>query len=315
MAVHLPVLSEEVIEWIRPVAGGTYVDATIGLGGHAERILEATKGRARLVGLDWDEDAVRRAEERLKPFGDAVEVVCSNFVRLPAILEKRDIRKVQGILFDLGVSSLQLEDPARGFSLQRDGPLDMRMSRSLPRTAADLLRLFGERELEKVLRNGGEERWARRIARAIGRRRGKRPPARPKRPLRRGEGPTAREESGNVMERTRALAEFIERLSGRRGRIHPATRVFQALRIAVNGELENLAGALEGVEALLAKGGRALFLSFHSLEDRLVKRSFREKARAGSVRILTPKPGVPGRDEIRDNPRARSAKLRVMERI
>ena len=248
MAVHLPVLSEEVLEWIRPVAGGTYVDATIGLGGHAERILEATKGRARLVGLDWDEDAVRRAEERLKPFGEAVEVVCSNFVRLPAILEKRNIRKVQGILFDLGVSSLQLEDPARGFSLQRDGPLDMRMSRSLPRTAADILRLFGERELENVLRNGGEERWARRIAKAIGSRRGKRPPARSKRPLRRGEGPTASGESGDVMERTRALAEFIERLSGRRGRIHPATRVFQALRIAVNGELENLAGALEGAQ-------------------------------------------------------------------
>ncbi len=287
--MHQPVLCQEVIDLLRPRPGGVTVDATLGLGGHAERIL---KCGGRVVGIEWDDDAAARAAERLGP---TVEIARDSYANLPSILDSRNAPVVDGILVDLGVSSLQLDTASRGFSFIREGPLDMRMSPHLRRTAADLLRESGERELERILREYGEEPRARKIAAAIVRTRG--------------------EPGGDVLETTRALAEFVERLVGRHGRTHPATRVFQALRIAVNDELENLKKFLGVFDKYLGKGGRCCVVSFHSLEDRLVKRSFREKAAAGGMRLVTKKPVRPSRGEVLQNPRARSAKLRCIEKL
>ncbi len=284
---HRPVLCREATELLAPRPGGVTVDGTVGLAGHAEGVLEFTEGRGRLLGIDLDESAVERARERLARFGDAATLVQGNFAELDSILGGG---VVDGILLDLGVSSLQLDDPTRGFSFRFDAPLDMRMSPSLPRTAADLLRESTEEELERIFREYGEERHARKIARGIGRTRGK------------------------GLDSTRALAEFVERLLGRRERIHPATRVFQALRIAVNGELDNLKKFLERFDRHLGSGGRVAIISFHSLEDRLVKHAFAAGAREGRLRILTKKPVRPSREEILENPRARSAKLRAAEK-
>ncbi|MBI2900653.1 MAG: 16S rRNA (cytosine(1402)-N(4))-methyltransferase RsmH [Planctomycetes bacterium] len=286
-AEHRPVLLEEAVGFLAPRPGGTYVDGTIGLGGHAERILELTEGRVRLFGIDRDEAALERARERLSRFGDAVTLARADFADLDRVLEGR---VVDGILLDLGVSSLQLDDPSRGFSFRFDAPLDMRMSRTQSRTAADVLRESTEEQLEEIFRTCGEEPRARRIARGIGRTRGK------------------------GLETTRALAEFVERLVGRSGRIHPATRVFQALRIAVNGELESLKRFLGRFDKYLGSGGRAAIVSFHSLEDRLVKRAFQAGAREGRFRALTRKPVRPSREEATGNPRSRSAKLRAVEK-
>jgi 16S rRNA (cytosine1402-N4)-methyltransferase len=283
---HRPVLLNESMACLAPRPGGLYVDGTVGLGGHAERILELTEGRARVLGVDWDGDALAKARERLGRYGEMVTLVQGNFADLGKLLP----RPADGVLLDLGVSSLQLDDASRGFSFRSEGPLDMRMSRDNPRTAAALLRSASEEELEEMFRTYGEERWARKIARGIGRTRGK------------------------GLETTRALAEFVERLVGRHGRIHPATRVFQALRIAVNRELDNLKRFLDSFDNYLGSGGRCVIISFHSLEDRMVKRAFVERARAGSFRILTKKPMVPSPEERRANPRSRSAKLRAAEK-
>ena len=274
------------IDLLRPRPGGVYVDGTLGLGGHAEQIARAG---GRVVGIEWDDDAAAIAAERL---GASARIVRDSFANLPSILENLGLSVVDGILLDLGVSSLQFETASRGFSLLRDGPLDMRMSPRIPGTAADLLRSLGERELERLLREFGEEPCARRIARGIVRMRG--------------------ESGSDILESTRALAGSVERLIGRHGRIHPATRVFQALRIAVNGEIDNLKKFLDLFDRYLGKGGRCCVISFHSLEDRLVKRSFREKA---GMRIVTKKPVRPGRDEVLENPRARSARLRCVEKL
>ena len=286
--MHQPVLLREVIDLLRPRPGGVYVDGTLGLGGHAEAI---AKTGARVLGVEWDDDSAARAAERLGP---SVEVVRDSYANLPAILESRNVPVVDGILLDLGVSSPQFDTASRGFSLQRDGPLDMRMSPRIPRTAADLLRTVGERELERILREYGEEPRARKIAAAIVDMRGRR--------------------GSDILGSTRVLAEFVERLVGRHTRIHPATRVFQALRIAVNDELENLKKFLETFDRYLGGGGRCCVISFHSLEDRLVKRSFREKAKEG-LRLVTKKPVRASRDEVLQNPRARSAKLRCIEKL
>ncbi|HLF92155.1 MAG TPA: 16S rRNA (cytosine(1402)-N(4))-methyltransferase RsmH [Planctomycetota bacterium] len=286
--MHQPVLLREVIDLLRPRPGGVYVDGTLGLGGHAEAI---AKTGARVLGVEWDDDSAARAAERLGP---SVEVVRDSYANLPAILESRNVPVVDGILLDLGVSSPQFDTASRGFSLQRDGPLDMRMSPRIPRTAADLLRTVGERELERILREYGEEPRARKIAAAIVDMRGRR--------------------GSDILGSTRVLAEFVERLEGRHTRIHPATRVFQALRIAVNDELENLKKFLETFDRYLGGGGRCCVISFHSLEDRLVKRSFREKAKEG-LRLVTKKPVRASRDEVLQNPRARSAKLRCIEKL
>lgn len=284
--MHRPVLCREVIDLLRVRPGGLYVDGTLGLGGHAEEIVRLG---GRVLGVEWDDEAADRAQARLGP---AADVVRDSYANLPAIFENRQISVADGILLDLGVSSLQFDTASRGFSLLREGPLDMRMSPRARRTAADLVRSLGEREMERILRDYGEEPHARRIARAIVEARGKR--------------------GGDILESTRALAGFVERLVGRHGRIHPATRVFQALRIAVNDELENLKKFLGVFDRYLGPGGRCCVISFHSLEDRLVKRAF--KGNPG-VRVLTKKPVRPGRAEILENPRARSAKLRCVEKL
>ncbi len=286
--MHQPVLLREVIDLLRPRPGGVYVDGTLGLGGHAEAIL---KTGARVLGVEWDDDSAARAAERLGP---SVEIVRDSYANLPAILESRNVPVVDGILLDLGVSSPQFDTASRGFSFLRDGPLDMRMSPRVPRTAADLLRTVGERELERILREYGEEPRARKIAAAIVDMRGR--------------------QGSDILGSTRVLAEFVERLIGRHTRIHPATRVFQALRIAVNDELENLKKFLETFDRYLGGGGRCCVISFHSLEDRLVKWSFREKAKEG-LRLMTKKPVRASRDEVLQNPRARSAKLRCIEKL
>jgi 16S rRNA (cytosine1402-N4)-methyltransferase len=262
-----------------------YVDGTLGLGGHAEAI---QKAGGRVVGIEWDDEAAALAAERLGP---SATVVRDSYANLPAILDKLNLPVVDGILLDLGVSSLHLDTASRGFSFQREGPLDMRMSPRIPGTAADLLRSCGERELERILREYGEEPRARKIAAAIVRARGER--------------------GRDILETTRALGEFVERLVGRHSRAHPATRVFQALRIAVNDELENLKKFLGVFDRYLRTGARACVISFHSLEDRLVKRAFKERE---TVRVVTKKPVRPTREEVLENPRARSAKLRCVEK-
>jgi len=274
------------VQYLRPRPGAVIVDATLGLGGHAEALLE--RG-ARVVGIEWDGDAADRAAGRLERFGAALTVVRESYAELPAILDKLNIAAIDGLILDLGVSSLQLDDASRGFSIRFEGPLDMRMSRTLRRTAADVLSSLGERDLERIFRQYGEERRARALARAVWSRR----------------GAVARWS-------TRELGEFVERLIGRHGRIHPATRVFQALRIEVNGELDNLQRLLGHADKCVGSGGRLAVISFHSLEDRIVKRALRGNP---AWSVLTKKPLRPARAEALANPRSRSAKLRVAERI
>ncbi|MFH1910525.1 MAG: 16S rRNA (cytosine(1402)-N(4))-methyltransferase RsmH [Pseudomonadota bacterium] len=309
-AFHKPVMVGEVVASLRCRAGTIYVDGTVGGGGHAAAILENTAPDGFLIGIDDDGDAIREAGIRLAPFGDRKILVKGNFADMDTILAGMNIGKVDGILLDLGVSSHQLDTADRGFSFTLDAPLDMRMDRSLGISACDLIHTLSADELERIIREYGEERMAGRIARAIA-------------------------ESRNLspLRTTADLAGAVVRaLPGRRGpaRIHPATRTFQALRIAVNDELANLYRATAfGVERL-KEGGRFSVISFHSLEDRIVKNAFRagEKGclcppdlpvcacgRKPTLKVLTRKPVVPGEEEIRENPRARSAKLRTAERI
>jgi len=295
---HLPVLLEEVMQFLDCRPDRIYVDATVGSGGHARRILEKSSPTGRVIGLDWDAAALARTREALAPFGDRFHLVQSNFRDLKEVLDSLAIKAVDGILADLGLSSEQLEDPERGFSFQKDAPLDMRMDLRRGLMAGDLIRRSTGEEMTRILREFGEERWANRIAKAI--------------ILRRRLGP---------LSTTGALVEVIRKsIPAYYSRIHPATRTFQALRIAVNEELDNLENFLKTCPDLLNPGGRIAIISFHSLEERIVKSYFqqrakREKGRPGLFRILTRKPLVPSAGEIRSNPRARSAKLRVMEKI
>ena len=289
---HLPVLLQEVVEFLNCQAGRIYVDGTVGSGGHAEAILERSSPTGKLIGLDWDEKAIARAWKRLAPYGNRVELRQENYRNLKSVIESLSLDGVDGILLDLGVSTEQLEDQERGFSFRWEGPLDMRMGREMKITAKDLLQRFSLPELSETLRKYGEERWARRIAKGIVRRR-----------------------QIKAISTTRELVGVIEKsipASSRRGRIHPATRTFQALRIAVNGELENLQDFLDQCPDLLHPGGRLCIISFHSLEDRVVKDQFR---RWSSFRILTPKPVIPSPEAVFLNPRARSAKLRAAEKL
>ncbi|MCX7750005.1 MAG: 16S rRNA (cytosine(1402)-N(4))-methyltransferase RsmH [Candidatus Bipolaricaulota bacterium] len=281
--VHAPVLVDEVVGLLDPRPGKLFLDATVGTGGHAEALL--ARG-AQVVGVDQDPQALALAQDRLAPFGEQATLVRGNFRDLPTLLAPLRLPPLDGILFDLGVSSLQLASPERGFSFSADGPLDMRMDPDAPTTAADLVNHLPERELARILLEYGEERYARRIARAIVR----------ARPLR----------------TTEELAALVARLyPPGRHRIHPATRTFQALRIAVNDELAALEEALPGSRALLRPGGVLAVIAFHSLEDRIVKRFLREESLAGRLEVLTKKPVVPTAEEISRNPRARSAKLRA----
>ncbi|HET6427017.1 MAG TPA: 16S rRNA (cytosine(1402)-N(4))-methyltransferase RsmH [Phycisphaerae bacterium] len=293
-AGHFPVLRKEVTELLVVEGTRTLLDCTVGLGGHAESLLEAAGEGAVLIGIDLDESNLLKTKERLARFGGRVRLFAANFADVDDVLAEAGVERVDAILADLGVASTQLDDPSRGFSFQADGPLDMRMGREGP-TAAELVNTLGEKELADLIRRLGEDRFSRRIARAIVR--GRR------------EGP---------IDTTVRLAGIVMRAyppARGRWRIHPATRTFQALRIRVNRELENLSALLERVPGLLGVGGRAAVISFHSLEDRLVKRSFASAVESGSFRSLTPKPLRPGAAETDRNPPSRSAKLRVMERI
>jgi 16S rRNA (cytosine1402-N4)-methyltransferase len=302
------VLLREVIDLLAPRDGGCYIDATVDGGGHAEALLIASGPTGRLLGLDRDPTMLDRARSRLASYGDRVRLVPSNFSLLARIARIHGFDPADGILFDLGISSLQIDDPSRGFSFQADAPLDLRLDPTQGPTAADLLATLSEHELARMLWQYGEEPRARAIARAIVR-------ARERQPL------------GTA----RAVAELVAKVSGYRGgRTHPATRTFQALRIAVNDELEALKAALPQAVELLAPGGRLVVISFHSLEDRIVKRFLRSEAhpcicpprlpacvcgRQPRVRILTPRAIRPSADEVARNPRSRSAKLRAAERV
>ena len=303
VVLHQPVLVTETLAALNVQPGGRYIDCTVGSGGHAAAILETSAPGGQLLGIEADPDALKVAQVRLQ--GKAAILVNDNFANLKAICQKYGFHPVQGILFDLGLSSLQLNRNSRGFSFQRDAPLDMRFSPDQQLTAADIVNTLPEAELADIIRQYGEERYSRQIARNIVR----------KRPLR----------------TTLDLSQLVlETLGSRRGRIHPATRTFQALRIAVNRELENLEAALPQAVELLEQGGRLVVISYHSLEDRLVKHLMRSQ----SQRCICP-PGTPvcicehnptlglvnkrvitpSATEVAANPRSRSAKLRVAERL
>jgi 16S rRNA (cytosine1402-N4)-methyltransferase len=291
-ALHAPVLVSETLALLEPSRGGLFVDCTLGLGGHSRALLDG--GADRILGLDRDTTALELAAANLASYGERVELVHSDYRDLPQVLDARGIATVAGALADLGVSSMQLGE-GRGFSFQRDEPLDMRMDRSRPPTAADLIADADEEDLANVIFQYGEERYSRRIARAIVQARAVAPVA-----------------------TTGQLAALVRRAIPVRGyqRIDPATRTFQALRIWVNRELDGLDAFLESAVQRLAAGGRLAVIAFHSLEDRIVKHTFRALAHAETaIRILTKRPIEAGEDEVARNPRARSAKLRAIERL
>jgi 16S rRNA (cytosine1402-N4)-methyltransferase len=291
---HVPVLTTEALQYLRAERGGVYVDCTVGLGGHARALLEA--GATRVIGVDRDLQALAVARETLAPWNERVELVHADYRYLDEVLDQRGIRLVNGTLADLGVSSLQFDTPGRGFSFQRDEPLDMRMDTSTGDTAAALVARSTERELADGIYAYGEERFSRRIARAI---------------------VAARREQ--PIETTGRLAAIVRRALPRRGymRIDPATRTFQALRIWVNRELEGLDRFLESAVRRLHAGARLVVIAFHSLEDRIVKHTLRALEHSGdaAVKVLTKKPVGPTDVEVLRNPRARSAKLRAAERL
>jgi 16S rRNA (cytosine1402-N4)-methyltransferase len=281
----------EVLEHLAPSRGGVFVDCTVGLGGHARALAEA--GASRIIGLDRDEQALEHARETLRGVSKAVEVVHADYRAFDDVLNERGIGQIDGMLADLGVSSLQLDAPDRGFSFRRDEPLDMRMDRSTGADAAAMLAAVDEKTLADVIYELGEERHARRVARAI-----------------------AEARQAGPIERTGQLADIVRRAVPRKGytRIDAATRTFQAIRIWVNRELEGLDGFLMRAAARLAPGGRLVTLTFHSLEDRVVKHTLRALQTTGAITIRTRRPLVPSAAEIERNPRARSAKLRAAER-
>ena len=291
--LHQPVMTAEVVRLLEPQRGGLFVDCTTGLGGHSLALLEG--GATRVIGLDRDPDALPLASQRLAAFAGHVELVHSDYRQLGAVLDSRGITAVNGILADLGVSSMQFDAEGRGFSFRRDEPLDMRMDRSHGPTAADLIARAEEEDLANVIFQFGEERHSRRIARAI-----------------------VRVRDAAPIRTTGALAEIVRRSVPVRGyqRIDPATRTFQALRIWVNRELEGLDVFLQDAARRLLAGARFVVITFHSLEDRIVKHTFRGLAAAGEAwQVLTRKPIGPGDEEVARNPRARSAKLRAIERL
>jgi 16S rRNA (cytosine1402-N4)-methyltransferase len=304
---HTPVLQEEVLKWLITSAGGVYVDATLGGGGHAESTLQRLDPTGMLVGFDADSDAIQFSKTRLSAFSGRVLSIHENFRNLSTALAQRGIHHISGVLFDLGVSSYQFDEPSRGFSFRSDEPLDMRMDRSQTLDARTILREFGERQLSDIFFKYGEERAARAIARAI-----------------------VRQRPAPGIETSGQLASLVKSVVGDRFLVKSLARVFQALRIVVNDELESLGNALGQAIALLNPNGRIVVISYHSLEDRIVKETFKREAetvrRSGNklapdtrvepkLRILTKKPVEASEEEIRSNPRSRSAKLRAAERV
>ncbi|MBU0480651.1 MAG: 16S rRNA (cytosine(1402)-N(4))-methyltransferase RsmH [Proteobacteria bacterium] len=289
---HVPVLLDEVLEYLQPVSAGIYVDGNLGLGGHSAAILEQSSPDGRVIGFDWDSNALSMAEKRLAPYGERFCGFRKNFTEIGPVLEELGVSGVDGILLDLGLSSLQLDSEERGFSFKGEALLDMRMDDRHHETAADLLNTLTEEELADLFYYYGEERQARRIAGAVVNARVKTP-----------------------FETTDQLVELVERAIPRRfhpPKIHVATKIFQALRIAVNRELDNLDTVLKLGPGFLRGGGRFCVISFHSLEDRMVKRAFNDDAR---LKVVTRKPVRPTEEECRQNPRSRSARFRVAEKL
>jgi len=301
---HQPVLYKEIIHALRPKSTGFYVDGTLGAGGHAGSLLASSEPGGKLLGMDVDPQALDLARTNLAPFGERACLIKAPYTSLPEQLAALGWDKVDGILLDLGASSMQFDTPGRGFSFLADGPLDMRFDPANPLTAAEIVNTWPEDQLAEVLFQFGEERAARRIVRAI--------------------------QKARPIGSTRQLADVIEQAIGRHGPHHPATQTFQALRIAVNDELGSLKKTLPLAIAALGPGGRLAVISFHSLEDRLVKETFRLESRdcicpprqpvctcghKASILEITRHPITPGEEEIKQNPRSRSAKLRVAEKI
>lgn len=293
---HVPVMLDEVISFLKPNKGGVIVDATVGAGGHGCEILKRIEPGGLLIGIDKDVEILEEARKYLSRNGNAFKLFHSDYTNLGNILKKLKINKVNGILLDLGVSSLQLDSPERGFSFSKEGHLDMRMDRSRGLTAEDLLKRLSEKEMEDVFWRYGEERWSRSISKTISRERKK----------------------VDGIKTTTQLARIIEKTVSKkhsgRWRIHPATRVFQALRIIVNDELKSLEYFLSNAHDFLASGSRIVVISFHSLEDRIVKHVFRKGKNTSTLNVLTKKPLRPVESEIKENIRSRSAKLRAAER-
>jgi len=305
LPVHVPVLLDEVIAGLQPQRGGCFVDCTVGLGGHAAAILEKISPSGRLLGIDADPEAIKFSQDKLGDYGEAVTLINDNFINLEAICKRYHFHPVDGILFDLGVSSLQLDTAERGFSFHLDAPLNMRFDAGQGLTASDIVNSFSEQELAKLIEKYGEERHSRRIARYI--------------------------VQNRPIATTVELAHLVEQASrGKRARIHPATRTFMALRIAANSELQNLELALKQTINLLQPGGRLTVISYHSLEDRIVKQFMRDAAssclcppgtlmcRCGhkpTLKLISRKVIKPTSLETESNPRSRSSKLRIAERL
>ena len=288
LPTHIPVMVNEAIEGLQPQPGGCFVDCTVGLGGHAQAVLERILPSGRLLGIDADSEAIRLAQVELSDYGGAVILINDNFANLEAICRKYDFYPVDGILLDLGISSLQLNTAQRGFSFQREGFLDMRFDPRQELTARDIVNNLSEQELARIIKEYGEERYPRRIAKHI--------------------------VSSRPITSTLRLARIVEQVLGsRRGRIHPATRTFMAVRIAVNRELENLRLALEQSTNLLCFHGRLVVISYHSLEDRIVKEFMRNEAENCTLGLISRKVIKPTSLEIESNPRSRSARMRIAE--
>jgi len=292
--MHIPVLIKEVLEYLDPKPNENFIDATLGQGGHTKEILKRIKPKGRVLGINWDKEEIKEMKIR----NPRLIIANDSYVRLKKIIEEKKFGPVNGILFDLGMSSWHLEKSGKGFSFQKDEPLDMRYNRGDQSglKASEIVNKWNEEELTKIFKDYGEEKFSKRIAREI-------------------------KKAGRIkkIETTFELVEIIQKAiplkRGKRKRIHPATRVFQALRIAVNNELDNLAKALPQAADILAQGGRLAVISFHSLEDRIVKNFFKQKAKENKFRILTKKPIKAAPEEINFNPRARSAKLRAILKI
>jgi len=292
---HNPVLAKEIISFLSLVPGQIIVDATMGGAGHSEQILQKITPGGMLIGIDRDEETLRLASERLRPFEGSFKLINKNFKYLKEILKDIGVGKANGIIFDLGISSIQMESWQRGFSIKSDGPLDMRMDRSQSVTAKNLVNRLRETELSEIIRDYGEERFHRRIAKRI-----------------------VEERTRKEISTTAELSEVVLRslpYSHNKYKIHPATRTFQAIRIKVNDELGSIREALGALPDCLEKGARCCVISFHSLEDRIAKNTFKEFKAQGLFDILTKKPIMADENEVITNPRSRSAKLRVGERL
>ena len=295
--LHIPVMLPEVLEYLKLAPGQTIVDATLGTGGHSLEILKRITPGGRLIGIDRDEDSLAICRQRLSQFQGSFELVHANFVDLDQVLQKLGVEKIDGIIFDLGISSYQLKDAQRGFSFQEEGPLDMRLDRTSYISAYDLVNNLNENEISHLLWTFGQERWHNRIAHLL-----------------------IEERRNEPIATTKQLANLVMRAIPHRYRksyyrIHPATRTFQAVRIAVNRELEILENAIRKAVAILGKQARICVISFHSLEDRVIKHTFRALKADGIIDIITAKPLTPAAGEVELNPSSRSSKFRVAERL